>query len=896
MMRLFSRARRERELDEEVRSHFEMAIQERVERGEPREEAERAVRREFGDAGRVKEVTRTMWGDVWLDRILRDLRYALRGVRRAPGFASAVVLSLALGVGATTTVFTFVDAILLRPLPYPDPERLVAMGHEAAGLDVLEAQQSDGTYLHYRANSRAFEEIATYYENVVNLSGADGVEAERVPIAMVSSSFFSVLGARTVVGRLPNEEEAPRMGGATDPNDPDIGAAADGTVEVLLSFDLWRRTYGADPDIVGRMIEANRAPRRVIGVLEAGFAFPRPEIGIWYPEDPDPARARALDMYKHGIGRLRPGFTVADAERDLDRLIPLLPEAYPDLTPELLEQARLRARVTPLEDDVVGEAGRALWLLLGGMAFLLVIASANVANLFLVRAEHKRREVAVRTALGAGGHDLFRFVAAESVLLASLGGALGLLGAGAGVEILLAFIPPEGLPRLHEVALGGRVIAFAVGLSLLVAVTLASVPGFRHARHDIGSVLREGTSASTATRTRHRARGLLVTGQLALALTLLIGSALMVQSVQRLHRVDLGFDRDGVLTAEIAMPFRGYEDYGSVHRLWDDLITRVSALPGVEAAGSVSGLPLVPKPAYYDLAIDVEERPGETYSGVTLYFASPGYFETMRMPVLEGEAIASAVTAERPIVLSASAARRLFAGGEAIGKRLRRAAGPGTWLTVVAVVGDVPAHHVGGDPADIVYVPILETAVEPGLSPGQGALVVRASVPPVSLAPGVREIVRSLDANLPVANVRTMTNIVADSTARTTFTLLLLLVASVAALFLGVVGVYGVTSYAVGRRTREIGLRIALGARPRDVERMVLGETTGLVLGGVALGALAALGLTRFMGTLLFEISPTDPGSYGAMAFLLLVTAVIASWMPARRAARADPQRALRCD
>jgi predicted permease len=893
MMRFLSRGRRERDLDEEIRSHLEMAVRERVARGESRQEAERAVRREFGDPGRVKEVTRTMWGGMWLERILRDLRYALRGVRRAPGFASAVVLSLALGVGGTSTVFTFADAILLRPLPYPHAERLVSMRHEAAGLDVLEAQQSDGTYLHYRANNRVFEEIGTYYENVVNLSGVDGLEAERVPIAMVSSSFFSVLGARTVVGRLPTEEEPPPMSGADDPY---VRGGAEGGVEVLLSYDLWQRWYGGDPDIIGRTIEANRAPRRVIGVLEPAFAFPRPEIGIWYPEDPDPATANAFDMYKHGIGRLRPGFVAADAERDLDRLIPLLPEAYPDLTPELLEQARLRARVMPLEDVVVGEAGRALWLLLGGMAFLLVISSANVANLFLVRVEHRQREVAVRTALGAGGHDLLRFFAAESVILASLGGAVGLLGAGLGVEILLALVPPAGLPRLHEVSLGGRVIAFAAGLSLLIAVVLALVPAVRRTRHEVGSVLREGASTSTATRPRQRARGLLVVGQLALALTLLIGSALMVQSVRRLHGVDPGFDREGVLTAEIAMPFRGYEDYGSAYRLWDALITRVSALPGVQAAGSVSGLPLVPKPAYYDLAIDVEEQPGVPYSGVTVYFASPSYFETMRIPVLEGEAVSSALTAERPILLSASVARRLFGVQNVVGKRIRRAAGPGPWMTVAAVVGDVPAQRVGGAPAGAAYVPILETPVDPQRIPGQGTLVLRASVPPVSLAPAVREIVRSLDPNLPLANVRTMGSIVADSTARTTFTLLLLVVASVAALFLGVVGVYGVTSYAVGRRTQEIGLRIALGARPKDVQRMVLRETTGLVLSGVGLGTLAAVALTRFMGSLLFEVSPTDPVSYGTMALLLLLTAVTASWMPARRAARADPQRALRCN
>lgn len=894
MIGFFSRRRRERELGEEIRSHFEMAVQERVARGEPRDDAERAVRREFGDPGRVKEVTRTMWGGVWADRLVRDLRGAARGVRRAPAFTTAVVLSLGLGIGATSTVFTFTDAILVRPLSYPAAARLVTLGHEAAGLDVLEAQQSDGTYLHYAANSRVFEELATYYENVVNLSGADGVEAERVPIAMVTSTFFSVLGARTALGRLPTEEEV-RPDGAV--GDPYVRGSAEGGVEVLLSHDLWERRFGSDPDIVGRTIEANRASKLVIGVLEPGFAFPRPEIGIWYIEDPDPARANAFDMFKHGIGRLRPGLLAADAERDLNRLIGSLPEAYPDLTAELIEQARLRAHVVPLKDAIVGDAGGALWLLFGGMAFLLVIACANVANLFLVRAEHRQRDVSVRTALGAGAHDLLRFFAAESVILASLGGLLGLAGAVAGVELLLAFIPPDGLPRLAEVVVGGRVIAFGTGLSCLIAALLALVPAFRRTRHDITAVLKEGTPTATGSKPRQRARSLLVVGQLALALTLLVGSALMVQSLLRLSRVDPGFESEGVLTAEIAMPFRGYEDYRATQRLWDGLIRGLGALPGVESAGTVSGLPLVPKPAYYDLAIDVEEQPGEPYAGLTVYFASPSYFETMRIPVVEGRgATAADPGAERPVLLSASAAERLFAGRFAVGKRLRRAAGPGPWMTVVGIVGDVPARRVGGEPATIVYVPILESPVDPDRMPGEGTLVVRTSVPPATLAPSVREIVRSLDSDLPVANVRPMDGIVADSTARTTFALLLLLVASVAALFLGVVGVYGVTSYAVSRRTREFGLRVALGARAPDVERMVVRETAGLVLAGVGLGALAALVLTRFMTTLLFEVRPTDPVSYATMALLLLLTALLASWLPARRAARADPHRALRCN
>jgi predicted permease len=823
-------------------------------------------------------------------RAAADLRHALGGLRRAPGFSLAVVLSMALGVGATSAVFAFTDAILLRPLPYPDADGLVAMSHSAPGIDVLEAEQSDGTYLHYRAHNRTFEEIATYYENVVNLSGADGEEPERVAIAMVTSTLFSVLGARPALGRLPSLEARPAPG-----NDPYQRGSAEGGVEVVISYDLWQRRYGGDPSIVGRTIEANRAPRTVIGVLEPGFTFPRPEIEIWYPEDPEPATARAVDMFKLGIGRLRPGVGADEAQRDLDRLIPSLAEAYPDFMPDLLERARLQAIVTPLKDDIVGQAGRALSLLLGGMVFLLLIACANIANLFLVRAEHRRKDLAVRAALGGARGDLARLGASEGALLMAAGGLVGLAMAALGVEALTRVIPPESLPRLHEIGVDARVITFGLGVSTVLALVFSWIPAVQGTRGNLVAALKDGGSAAASSLGRQRARKVLVSGQVALALTLMVGASLMLRSFWSLSRVDPGFNATGVLTAEIAMPYRGYERYENAYRLWDDLIGRVGALPGVESAGAVSGLPLVPKPDYYNLAIDVEGRPAEPYAGVTSYHATTDYFATMGIPVLEGVGVSRAnVEAERPVLLSAAAALRLFPSGEAVGKRIRRTVGPGPWLTVAGVVGDVPVEEVGGDAAEIVYVPVLEAPVDRGI-PSQAALVVRASVPPESLAPAVRQIVRELDPNLPLANVRLMRTIVAHSMSRMTFTLLLLGLAAGAALFLGVVGVYGVTSYLVRRRTQEIGLRVALGARAAEIEGLVLRDGATLVLGGVAVGMIASLALGHLFRSLLYSVEPTDPASYGVATLVLVVTALAANWLPARRAAHVDPVEALRC-
>jgi predicted permease len=887
-------------VDLELGHHVDMVTAQLVEQGHDPDVARRIALERVGDLAEYRSacVAESRRAGLMAEagEALASFRAALgqtvRALGRSPGFTVAVVLSLALGIGATTTVFSFADAIILQPLPYPEPDRLVVVGHEAPGVGVLRADQSDGTYLHYREHSRSIEEIATWYENVVNLSGADGEEPERVPVAMVTSTLFEVLGARPAVGRLP----VPTRGSTPrEVADPYERGGSEGDVEVLLSYDLWQRRYGGDPAIVGRTIEANRAPRRVIGVLEQGFAFPRPEIGLWYPEDPDPATARVADMYKFGVARLAPGYEPGDAAREMDALIPSLPEAYPDLTLELIRQARLRAVVRPLEDAIVGEAARALWLLLGGMAVLLLIACVNVANLVLVRAEHRQRDVAVRRALGAARGDVARMFGLESAVLAALGGGLGILAAAGAVELLVLLVPPDGLPRLHEVGVDGRVIAFGVVVSASVAAVFALVPTLKRDGRDVSSSLKEGAAASLGAGSRFAARRILVASQMALALTLLVGGALMFRSFRALERTDPGFDPDGVLTAEIAMPYRGYESYAQAERLWREALQRIRAHPGVVSAGAVSGLPLAPRPAYYDLGIDVEERPAESDAVATVYHAAPGYFDAMRIPMLEGADVTDVTTTvEAPVILSAAAARALFPAGPALGKRLRRAVGPGPWWTVAGIAGDVPATRVGGEAAEIVYVPMLETPVDPRRIPSQSTLVVRARVAPVALAPEIRRIVRELDPSLPVANVRTLASIVSDSMARTTFTMLLLMVAGATALVLGLVGVYGVTSYVVGRRTQEIGLRVALGAGAPDIERMVLRDGVWTVLAGVAVGVVAALAVGRVLRSLLFGVSGADAASFGAVTLLLFLTAALATWLPARRAARIAPTEALR--
>jgi putative ABC transport system permease protein len=832
--------------------------------------------------------------------LLPDVRLAARSLARNPGFAAAAALTLALGVGAVTTVFAFADAIVLSPLPYAQANRLVTVGHVAPGLALDGVGISDGTYLHYRDRGRAFAALAMYHESAVNLStepeargnvggqgsasddgpGDRGEAAERVAVAVVTHNFFTVFGVRPALGRLPTAADADR---------------GSGEAVAVLSHDLWVRRYGSDPGIVGRTIFPNRAPRRVLGVLEEGFAFPSREVGIWFPADPPATGARAADLYNQGVALLAPGFDAAAAARDLDRLIPSLPDVYPDLTRQVLADAQLRAAVTPLHQAVVGDTAAALWLLLGGMGFLLAIACANVANLFLLRGEHREREMAVRAALGAGRGDLLRAFAAEGLVLALLGGVGGLLLARAAVALLVAAEVTD-LPRLAEVAVDARVALFALALSLAVAFLLALLPLLRSSRRPAGAALAAGGRAAGPGRERQRIRRVLVTAQVALALTLLVGAALLARSSWRILHADPGFAAAGVLTAELALPRRAYPDHAATRRFWDELVERVEALPGVESAGMATSLPLVPQDAFHDYAIDVEDRPGESRGAMSVYHASLGWFATMRMPLVAGRGITASAEGERSILLSAAAAQRLFPGRSPLGKRLRRSAGgpDQPWMTVVGVVGDVPRERVGGEAAEVLYLPLVAEPADLGQWPSYGTLAVRANVPPAALGPAIRQVVRDLDPHLPLAAMRTMEEVVAASAARPRFVMLLLGVAAVAALALGAVGLYGVVAYTVERRTREVGIRLALGAHASAVRNDVLRETAALAIGGIAAGSLTALASTRFLRGLLYEVSPTDPVVLLTVAALVLAVALCAGWLPARRAVRIDPMTALR--
>jgi predicted permease len=833
-----------------------------------------------------------------LEALARETHYALRRVAREHGFSIPVVAALAIGIGVMAAVFALVDAVLIRPLPYRDADRLVALRHTARAELPMNGL-STGTFLHYRAHNRVFDDVALYVEHLQTIT--DGDSPEQVKLVSASPSLFSVLRARTHIGRFPTAE------------DYVFGERAG----ILISYDLWRRRYGADPGIIGHDIEIERRGNYVIvGVAERGFYFPDHDVQVWmgWPQEGGNAgpgtdkRASLRGLGYSGVARLKAGVTREAAERDLMRVIATLPEAYPDVTMQHLWHLGLRATVVPLKDAVIGDVRVALLMLLATGGFLLLITWANVTNLVLVRAERLRREVAVTCALGASFGHLARRFGSESLLLAALGGALGLELAAVAVKTRFGFAPDE-IPRLREVRVDGTVLAVTVGLALLSALLLAVVSLVSARRAGIAAALTGALGRMTAGRREQNGRRILVATQVAIALTLLIGSALMAQSFWRLKQVNLGFEPEGKLTFFLPIPPNAYGNYHLSARVHHEILGRVRTLPGVQRAeaGNIAGFPLTPVPSYYYEQLtpaDAAPQDSSVAPHALFSFATPGYFAAMGIPITRGRTFEALDTSrEAPgVIISASLARALFGDANPIGRRVRwartREFPP---YTVVGVAGDVPSETIRQGPSKVLYFPNFYppradtiTGVVHIYIPSDEMYVVNTSLPPTSLVPAIRRAIAEVDPKLVMTNVATMEEVVADSVAQARLTMLLLLVAAGTALFLGVVGIYGILAYTVSQRTSELGVRIALGATPARIVRMVVLQGALVALAGVAVGIPTAFALTRYLGSLLYEVSPSDPASFGAMAALLLAVAIAASWVPARRAGRIDLVSALK--
>jgi predicted permease len=819
-----------------------------------------------------------------LDSLLQDLRFAVRMLARARTPALLALLVLGLGIGANTAIFTVVSSVLLRPLPYSQPEQLVTLKASYPGLGFTRLDLSEMELEHLSRAEGPFAALAYSRPFSPTLAGE---QPERVRGSWVSPSLLPLLGVAPVLGR------------AFEPGEGGAG----GPAAVLLTDRLWRRRFDADPAVVGRTVSLDGRPYTVVGVMGPTFEPPM-DLAETTPTELLVARTlegAKLDVTDHSwlaLARLAPGATEEQVQRHLGDAVTAFSERYPTV---YAAEGRFSLRALSLHDDVVGPARPILWVLLGAVALVLLSACANVANLLLSRAEARRREMAVRTALGAGRGRLVRQLLVESTLLALLGGALGLLLAVWAVDLLAAFIP-SSLPRGTSLHVDGRVLAFTLGITLLTGVVAGLAPALRSGRLEAFSVLKLGSSVTGGGARQGLGRALVV-AQVALALVVLVLSGLLLRSFQALRAVDPGFRTDGVLTFSLQLPEARYPEAADADRFWAEVRGRLAALPEVLSAEGVSTLPL--SGANSDGVVHVEGTPFEmaNLAGAQGNAVTGGYFATLGIPVLEGRALSEADGREAPlvVVLNQTLARQLFPDGRAVGKRLQLMRDPSPdkpYLEVVGVVADVRNAALGREAKPEAFVSMAQFHRVFGLEVRRMTLLVRgeAGVAVPALVPAARTEVRALDAGLPLVRPRPLTEVVEGQTQAPLFQVRLFGTFAALALVLGTLGIYGVLSYWVSRQRRELGLRMALGARQEEVVRLVVGMGMRLALLGIAVGAAVSAVAARSLSSLLYGVSATDVVAYGAGALVLAGAALLASWLPAWRATRIDPLEALRAD
>jgi len=815
-----------------------------------------------------------------METFFHDLRYGARALGRNPGFAAVAVLTLALGIGANAAIFSVVNAVLLRPLPWSEPENAVMIWSRWNAFD--KTWVSDGEVNGYRAESRTLADVGAWGEGQVNLTG-DG-DPERVAAGSVTANLFSVLGASPLKGR-------------TFASGEDV---ANGPRLVVLGYGLWQRRYAGDPTIIGRSIQINGNPYEVIGVMPADFVLPtdfqNPSASaLWIPEPWDPASTNHGSHSFYAAARLKPGVTVAQAREDLHGLAQRWTDRglYP-------KQMQFDTVVLSLREEVVGTVRRAIWLLFGAVGFLLLIACANVANLLLARAEARQREMAVRSALGAGAGRIIRQLLTESLVLATVSAIAGLALAVIGVRALTAW-NPSSIPRVAGTTVDARVLLFTAVVAIVTTVIFSIAPAFRLLRPDVTEAMKEGSANTTTGGARRRFRDALVVAEMALAVVMLIGAGLTLRTLWSLQRVDLGLNPSGVLTMRIALPQTAYATSEQVVGFYSRLLTELRGVPGVKQAGAARSLPLGSTIGDFGLMVDGYVPPAGTGAKGDWQIASAGYLEAMGETVTQGRSIEEGDTSETQLVglINEEMARRYWSGRDAVGGRFRIGNRPERpWVTVVGVVKDVKHNGITGVVKEKFYVPHTQWHRSLGTANQvrSMSLVIKTDGDPSALTPSIRNTIRRIDPNLPVADVRSMDDVVGAALATPTFTSVLLSIFAALALTLSAIGIYGVLSYVVSRRTREIGIRVAIGASRADVVRMVLGSGLGLAIAGIGAGLGLALAITRLLRGLLHGVTPADPATFAAVAVLLTTVAAVASAVPAWRASRVDPVLALRSE
>jgi predicted permease len=895
LTQLFSRRRLNDEMSEEIREHLDEKIDALVAGGMSRDDATHQARREFGNVGSVEERGRDVWRWASLENFFADVRYGLRMLRRNLVFTAVAMLTIAIGIGANAAVFSVVNNVLLKPLNYPQSQDLVSL-HQvapgAAGLADFESGLllSPSMYFTYTEQNHTFQSMGVWAQDTANVTGL--AEPEQVRAVDVSDGVLQTLAIPPALGRwLSPADQIPH-----------------GPQRVMLSYGYWQRRFGGDRAVIGRNIVVDSQSREIIGVMPQGFRFLDTDFDLIVPTAFDRGKVILAGFGFRGIARLKPGVTIPEANADISRMLPIWMDTFsngPGSNSHFYEKWRITPAIRPLKQEVLGNVSEALWMVMGTIGLVMLIACANVTNLLLVRVESRQQELAVRAALGAGGARLVRGLLVESVMLGLLGGVVGVALAYAGVRFLVA-AGPANLPRLNEISIDPATLGFALLLSVLSGLLFGLVPALKFGGglgNGTTSALRSAGRTISVSRERHRARNLLVIGQMAMAAVLVVSSGLMIRTFAALRTVDPGFtDAPHLQVMRIAIPDSLVAEPERVTRLQNAIVDNLTAIPGVTSVGFVSEMPMEGIDSDWD-GIYVQDKNDSdgAIPPLRLYkHVSPGYFATGGTRIIAGRELTwTEVYGMRPVVMvSENLAREIWGTpSAAIGKRLREL--PGTpWSEVIGVVQDARENGVQEKSPAVVYWPPLVPDIH-----GTGVLYPWRTVTFAvrSKRAGTQAFVNELsqavwaaNSNLPLASVRTMQDVYDKSMARTSFTLVMLGIAGAMALALGMIGIYGVVSYTVSQRTREIGIRVALGARREDVLQMVLGQSAKMALVGVGIGVVAAAGLTELMRSLLFGVSPRDPLTFAAVAGLLIVVALLASYIPARRAMLIAPIVALR--
>jgi predicted permease len=863
---LFRKTAVDREMDDEMRFHLEMEAEEAVHDGMAPAEARRRAMLVFGGVQRFREEGREARGIAAIEDLGMDLRYAARTLLRSPAFTIVAVLTLALGIGANTAIFSVVNAVLLRPLPYDRPQML---------MSVWDGGHSKAEFTRVRDQNRTLERVAAYMDRVGFSVSGDG-EPARLTGAYVSADLFGVLGAH------------PALGNTFAPGDDLPGTDR----AVVLSDALWRERFGADIEIIGRRLDLDGVSHTVVGVMPRDFWFPRRETRLWVPVQLNESiRGDFWGSYGHFIvGRLRAGVTREQVREDVRAIGERLRLENPVWTPtdyylQGLDVIPLASRIVP------SESRRLLLVLLGAVGMVLFIACANVANLLIARGTAREREITVRATLGAARPRLIRQLATESLALAGVGAVAGLGLAFGGVRLLVGLLPPE-TPRLADVSVSGGVLLYTAGLAVLAGLLFGLVPALRLSGPDLAASLGDGGTRSGTGIRQRRLAGVLVAGEIALSVVLAVGAGLLLRSFARILAVDPGFRTEHMVTARVSPPKARWTDPEQHRRFYQELLDRLRGSPAIAAAGITNQAPFEQTNDIMAMWVDGYTTNPNELEVMNHRKVTPGFFDAMGVPLVRGRWFGAGDRANAPPValIDEAAAQRYWSGKDPVGGRLRYP-WPG-WVTIVGVVRTVKNNDLTDQPTPTVYVPFEQAP----LGPSHMTVVARAASSPVSALAALRAAVRELAPDVPVSDERTMTQRIGDSVAQPRFASLLLLSFGALALVLGAVGTYGLMAYTAQRRTREIAVRMALGARARDVLGAVVGEGARLAAAGVIVGLAMALALTRFLRGMLFEVSPTDPLTFVVVPLVLGAVALLASYLPARRATRVDPMIAIRTE